>query len=261
MKTCLLRTQTASHGWRSKRRGALIALASLLLAAPSFAEQERELATLSADVQRDALAVRPIGGPEAADMPELQVESAVAVVKLPSGERQPVYLISAYEPDSRLFWWTFQQAWPGGPADRLANLPRGLELFVSDREIIGVQMTELPAALWILRSSARARSHEAGREDVLAKLAGFVAAVERRGQSRLREVDLVSVLPSDFYFQPNHSMPPLELSVRSFERDGAGWLVTLEGREGRVAEVRLDALFNLRGARELKPEPERPDTP
>jgi hypothetical protein len=229
-------------------------LAALALA-PAIVQAQVEAAQLrEADVQHGKVAARAIGG--SVSSPTLEVESAAVTVTLPSGKPYPGYLISAYEPESGLSWWTFQGAGPGDPEDRISNLPAGLTFFVSEREIVGVELGTAPPALWVLRSGARAASLEAGRERAIEQLVSSARRIEQGTARWMRTVSLMGALPRDFYYQVDRAMPPLELTVTSIARRPGGWTVSLEGREGRKAEVLVDELFVLEGARELTPPPE-----
>lgn len=247
-----------SHPKAGARRGHLalvastLAALSLLLAGSSGAQED--IVTLSKEgMQRGTLAAKSIEGSGAS--PALEVESTPLSVTLPSGEPYRGYLITAYEPGSHLFWWTFQGASPVDPADRIANLPAHLEFFVSDREIVGIELGTAPPALWVLRSDTRVDSLEIGRKEAVVQVAKSAKSIEQGTARWMRVVSLVHELPSEFYYAPEGTMPKLDLEVASVERSGSDWLVTLKGREGRVAEVRLDDLFVLKGTRELEPEP------
>jgi hypothetical protein len=74
--------------------------------------------------------------------------------------------------------------------------------------------------------------------------------IENRTKQWFRVDELVPSLQDDFLFDLDHPSPPLELRILSVARDGTHWLITLEGRGGRTAEVRLDSLFGLVSAQE-----------
>ena len=228
---------------------ALVAASMALILTAGLARAEGGIVELrESDVQRGRFAAAPIGA--ATDGRPLEVESAALTVALPSGEPYPGYLITAYEPESRLFWWILQGAGPGDPEDRIRNLPARLNFFVSDTEIVGLALETPPPALWILRSASRADSLAEGRRLALAQVAASARRIQDGTASWMRMVSLANTLPRDFYYQPDHAMPLLELTVTSMERRPQGWKVELEGREGRTAEVVLDDLFVLQGAEE-----------
>ena len=226
------------------------AVASISLSLPvSHASADEPVVELrEGDVQRGIVAAAPIGVKEANQA--LEVESAAIKVTLPSGEHYPGYLITAYEPESRLFWWTFQGAGPGDPDDRIGSLPAGLTFFVSDNEILGVELGTAPPALWILRSASRAESLADGRRAALAQVGSSARRIQEGTARWMRVVSLASALPRDFYHHPEHARPRLELTVTSIERRPGGWKVTLEGRSGRTAEVLLNELLVIEAAEE-----------
>ncbi len=227
--------------------------ASLVLGTGASAAQERTVEPIEENIQQARIAAQAIGHTiEKTNAPQLEVESAAINIHLPSGEPYAAYLISAYEPRSGLFWWTFQGAGRFDPEDRIANLPSDLKLFVSEREIIGVELGTAPPALWIVRSSRTFDSAARGKEDAI-KAVGEQALRIQQGTARwMRSVSLANALPRDFYHDPNESRPLLELDVTGLRPDGNGWTVELKGREGRRAEVSLGPLFTLEDAREIE---------
>jgi len=246
------RSPSAVSRRREWRAITLWSLVGLLSVAASARSQE-VVRLMKEDVQRGTVSASSVGSPAGA--PTLQVESAAMAVKLPSGKTYPSYLITAFDPSTGLFWWTIQGASSADPQDRLDHLPANLKFFVSDREIVGIELGTAPVALWILRSDTRVDSLETGRAAAVVQVAKSARGIEQGTARWMRVVSLVHALPYEFYYSPNYAMPKLEMEVTSVERSGSDWLVTLKGREGRVAEVRLDDLFVLESARELEPEP------
>lgn len=274
MKHLLDATAYASEPPPANRRSRLFVViatcqaALLLLPTVSVAVEEATVQVLEDQVQRGIVAARAIGSLAAKSDsgPSLVVENVPVSVSLPSGETYRGYLITAYEPTTELFWWTFQGSGKNDPEDRIANPPRRLTFFASEREIIGVELLEVVTpALLFLRSTQRVVSLEEAFETAKAQVAGSAPAIQDGTARWWRRVALTGVLPRDFYFDPNHAMPHFDVTLTSMERRGDGWTVRLEGREGRTAEVYLDELFNVEGAKETTegtsstsdPEPDR----
>lgn len=238
--------------WRSmirdRMRGTtLLGLAIVVplgcLARPASSQPAAEVRVDAESVQRRTIAATSV--PQKAAPAALEAESLLVEVPLPSGKRYPGELTLVREPRSGLFWWHFRGADASTPADRLGDVAARFAFYVSDDELVGIETAAPPPSLWCLRSTARTASLDDGRRIVLRTLARNAAALEKGTARWQRSVSLWKALPHDFYYQPLHAAPRLELAVRSIARADGGWEVGLEGREGQRARVVLDDLFNL----------------
>ncbi len=179
---------------------------------------------------------------------EFEVESVVVEVPMPSGDRYVGRLSTVWDPQTSLFWWNFRGEGPITPDQPLAELESRVAFYVSASEILGVEIDGPPPSLWCLRSSASASSLEKATALALETLATSGAALQGGTAQWRRGTSFSSVLPRDFYYLPYHPAPRTEVSVAGISRRGAGWDVTLAGREGRRAVVTLDALLGVTGA-------------
>lgn len=189
--------------------------------------------------------------------PTLEVHRASVGLELPSGRPCPGNLVTAYEPDSGLFWWSFYRAYPGVEDEGMGKLLTRTSFFVSDTTLLGARFSNAPPTLLLRASSTRVASHQEGRAAAMRQLTRYREAIEDGSFRWDREVPLAEALGIEFFWDIRDPMPAVNARVLSIDPVDDGFLVRLRGREGREAEVRVDPLFNRRSVREVEGEPER----
>lgn len=164
------------------------------------------------------------------------------VLSLHPGDGPPVELLvlSLFEPESGLFWWNFVLAPSNRRADAIAELSTGRSLVVTADEILAIQMASPPPSLWLFRSSAKWSSRAEGERALRGELVSHFEDLKKGDHPWVSSIELTRRLDESFYFLPGHAMPRLELELVSARSTDSGWVLELEGREGRRARLALD---------------------
>lgn len=206
------------------------------------------------DVQRQSVDAPSLG--TTAGVINLEVVNELVEVDLPSGERQAAYVMWAYAPESQLVHWSLRYPTPYDPPDRLAEIGSRIRYFASTQEIVRVEPSAIAPSVFISRSTKRAASREQAGDLAARGARDEIVRLEVAGRTTLTvEVFPDQFLPMRFYNNENavHWTQPKILGLR---REGSGWILTLEGEPGYVAELVLDANFLQTSAR-LIAEPPR----
>ena len=169
-----------------------------------------------------------------------------------SGQPLDLHVVSLYEPESGLFWWTYRWLGRRQPEDRIDHFRRRQFILVTEREILAVETAKPPPSLRILRSTSRVDSRQQGEARMRGELVRHFDAVRGAEHPWLMSIELWDRLEADFYYQPGHTRPSLELEVTAVEPIDAGWSIELAGRSDRRARLVLDHQLGLLSAEESK---------
>lgn len=181
----------------------------------------------------------------------MTAKSLVLDLHVGEGAKTGLHVISLYDSETGMFWWTYQRTGSQDPVDRLADFRRRFSLLVTDREILGLELATPPPQMWLLRSSLKVESQEDGERRVFAALGKRREDIRNGTDEVLHEVNLWSHFPTEFFYHPYQAMPELEVEVSSIERHESTWEIAITGREGRRARIVLDEALDLVQAEEL----------
>jgi hypothetical protein len=146
-------------------------------------------------------------------------------------------IVGVFEPKSSAFWWVFEVTNPTvvtRPAERLKQTTR----FHLDAGTL-VAFTMHGRFLGVRASAERVKSLDEGMKAARASLEKSAAEVEAGTKEWFVNVDLAS-LGRDFFLKSGNAATLNPPEIKSVERAGGRWTVTLTGPNGDTAVVTLD---------------------
>jgi hypothetical protein len=164
-------------------------------------------------------------------------------VRSPDGRETNVHLLVMREPQTGVYWWTYQEAGSGGSA---APAWEHTVFFTADRGV-GF-MFETPFLL-VRETQGRAATLAAAQEAAIADLQRNIQAVRDGSLAWGREINVTAKVGRDFLFLKNSASPVPQPGVASVARAGAGWEVRLEGPNKDAAILTLDERYEITGVR------------
>lgn len=181
---------------------------------------------------------------------DLQSQEAQVSVIFPTGKAGLLDVLTLWDPQSKLFWWTYQfsdPAHPGGIRERfLADSAVYLmkTKLVSFRGGIFMEVTE---------SSERCASLGEGLAHVLAVLEEKRAKVEAGDVGGSLLINLGRSLDASFVHLRGNAAPYPQPKMRQVTRVDGQWRVVLDGPNGDSAVVLLDDKYEVISAKVLPP--------
>ena len=181
----------------------------------------------------------------------LRARSRLFDVRGSRGDESRARVITIFEPETQLFWWTYEWCREDEREDHIEDFGRRFTIITSETEMLALEMLAVPPSIWYRRSTEKVESLEAGEALALRAIEQMVQDGNGLPLARLQSISLHGKLPPAFFFQPHHPMPPLEARIHTVDSTADGWVISILGREERAAEVELDSSMALRSVREV----------
>src|SRR5579863_4662634 len=169
-------------------------------------------------------------------------------VELPSAT-QLTSVVLLRDPQTGLFWWTYQPRQSGSVGDFGESFLRTSITCTSHDEIVNWRSAASPPRLWILKSSEHFPSMSDGRAHALASLENAHGELKTRWSESFREVDLARALPPDFLLLRNSAAPARATELRKVTNKDVHWAVLLDGPNGDSAILSLNDKYELISAK------------
>jgi hypothetical protein len=164
-------------------------------------------------------------------------------VGFPNGKQTDAYLFMLREPQSRLYWWTYQGIAAGG-----ASSEPSLDyvLYFTDNKAGGFNFST--PRLLIREIQGQKPDFAAIQQAAIAEVERNAQAIQDGSMQWVREVNLSSVGRDFLYLQGSASFFP-QPKVTAVSHANGRWEVTLEGPNHDFAYITLDDQYTLINAR------------
>ena len=174
----------------------------------------------------------------------VESRNLTVAVRSQDGKETNAHVLVIREPQSGVYWWTYQEA--GGGAIGAAPAWEHTVYFTADR---GVAFTFETPFLVVRESQARESTLAAAQAAAVADLQRNIQAVRDGSAAWGREVNVTAKVGRDFLYLKDSAAFFPQPKITAVRRMGAGWEVTLEGPNRDVAILTLDERYEITGVR------------
>lgn len=187
---------------------------------------------------------------------DVEKRSARIAMKLPNGKEIPADVLMVREPQSGLYWWTFQRAADNAPATPTTEPALDYVLYFTGDKTVG--FTFASPFLGIREVQGRLPDLATVERTAVGEIAKNASAIQDGSMQWVREINMVSHVGRDFLHLAG-SAAPVDTKVTAVSRSGGQWEVTLQGPNRDTVRVILDDKYAVVGvrrppaARELAP--------
>lgn len=173
----------------------------------------------------------------------VESRNVTVAVRSQDGKETTAYVLVIREPQTGVYWWTYQEAGAGSSA---APSWEHTVYFTTDR---GVSFMFDTPFLAVRETQGRAATLAAAQEAAIADLQRNIQAVRDGSLAWGREINVTAKVGRDFLFLKNSASPVPQPKVASVARLGAGWEVRLEGPNRDIAILTLDEKYEITAVR------------
>jgi hypothetical protein len=173
----------------------------------------------------------------------VESRNVMVAVRSQDGKETNAHLLVMREPQTGVYWWTYQEAGGGTTA---APSWEHTVYFTTDR---GVSfMFETPFLL-IRETQGRAATLATAQQAAIADLQRNIQALREGSLGWGREINVTARVGRDFLFLKNSASPVPQPEVEAVARLSGGWEVRLKGPNRDVAILTLDEQYEMTGVR------------
>lgn len=166
---------------------------------------------------------------------------------LPSGKEIPAYVLMVREPQSGLYWWTYQAAPATTTTDTSDEPPLNYSLYFTADKAVGFAFAR--PFLGIREILGTKPDFTAIQQTALAEIERNARAIQDGSMRWAREVSVTGRVGRDFLYLAGSASPFPRPRIAGISRAGGQWEVALEGPNKDTARITLDdqyAVVNVR---------------
>jgi hypothetical protein len=166
---------------------------------------------------------------------------------LTDGKKVSGSAILLQDPESRLYWWSYEESLGPVSVERvIADFSKRYR-FVVDTSRVGC-MVVLGDTLWVRTSAKKSVGIEADFERTKADLQSAWPRIASGAETWFQELSLVGILPKSLFAPENFGEPLQDIWISEVSAVAKGWKLKIANAKGDAAEIMVNRALTAASA-------------